>query len=510
MSRHPTTRIVQDELGPNERILWAGQPKLGLVLRSNDAVQIPFSLFLCGIVVFMIGVTIISWLPLFGSVLVIPLVLVLSMPFVLIVVYITLGRFFSDALWRSKTYYALTNKRVIIISGFMNRNVKSLSLYILSDIRLYQKKDGTGTITFGPRHSMSRMLEGDFTRRKYITPGFYMINEVEEVYNRIRKAQAASAKADNLQFKSYLLDFLKSGKTGGHYRGYYLQLEYKSYPNITCLTLSVEDEELMLDYDIEIQRPITEAVMLKLIAPAGLPEKLKGNIRSFYDGFEIHYEQSGQETVIDYLQTLLDLVCDIADAYPKIVALGGETISALQSLAYHRPWLRAVITELIGTIGQETKERLSSQAAQLLCPKCFVYCAPHQVPLQLRQSVTYYGCRNCGQSNEFLDFKGPVVAVLDNRTDVTQLAQNNKLYINWSAHREQFDFDEVEIIRATDEDVERFAVQAGNETDPVRQSSYKQVECVVSPESRLSANTMRILQKTFGQVEVKMLQEISN
>ncbi len=42
MSRHPTTRIVQDELGPNERILWAGQPKLGLVLRPNDAVQIPF------------------------------------------------------------------------------------------------------------------------------------------------------------------------------------------------------------------------------------------------------------------------------------------------------------------------------------------------------------------------------------------------------------------------------------------------------------------------------------
>ncbi len=90
------------------------------------------------------------------------------------------------------------------------------------------------------------------------------------------------------------------------------------------------------------------------------------------------------------------------------------------------------------------------------------------------------------------------MAVLDNRTDVTQLAQNNKLYINWSAHREQFDFDEVEIIRATDEDVERFAVQAGNETDPVRQSRYKQMDCVVSPESKLSANTMRILQKTFG------------
>ena len=315
---------------------------------------------------------------------------------------------------------------------------------------------------------------------------------------------AAVAKAYNLQFKSYPLDLLERvSRLVGYHRGYYLQLEYRSSSNLTRLILSVEDEALRLDHAIDIQRPITEAVMLKLIAPAGLPEALKGNIRSFYNGFEFYYEQSGQETETDYLQTLLDLVCDIADAYPKIVALGGETIPALQRLASRRPWLQVVITQWVETIGRETKERLSTQAAQLLCPQCFVYCAPHQVPLQVGPSITYYGCRNCGQSNKFLDFKGQIVAVLDDKTDVTQWFQNDRLYINWSRHRQQFDFDEVEIMWATDEDVERFVVQAGNVTDPERQSGYKQMGCVVSSESRLPANAMHILQKTFGRVEVK-------
>jgi hypothetical protein len=61
----------------------------------------------------------------------------------------------------------------------------------------------------------------------------------------------------------------------------------------------------------------------------------------------------------------------------------------------------------------------------------------------------------------------------------------------------------LEIILATDEEVEHFAVQVGNDTDPVRSRDYKQMRCTVGPDCKLSANTMRILQRTFGQVEVK-------
>jgi hypothetical protein len=64
-----------------------------------------------------------------------------------------------------------------------------------------------------------------------------------------------------------------------------------------------------------------------------------------------------------------------------------------------------------------------------------------------------------------------------------------------------FDFDRVEIIRASDEEVERFAMRVGNDTDPVRQGHYPQAQCVVRPGCRLSENTRRVLKKTFGQVK---------
>ncbi len=102
-----TSLIFQDELEPNESVLWSGQPKLGLVLRPSDAIQIPFSLLWSGVMVSMIVATIISGFPL--------LVLVLFIPFVLAAVYLTIGRFFVDALWRSKTYYALTNEMKLIL-----------------------------------------------------------------------------------------------------------------------------------------------------------------------------------------------------------------------------------------------------------------------------------------------------------------------------------------------------------------------------------------------------------
>jgi len=66
-----------------------------------------------------------------------------------------------------------------------------------------------------------------------------------------------------------------------------------------------------------------------------------------------------------------------------------------------------------------------------------------------------------------------------------------------------FDFEQVVIVTANDEDVERFAVQVGNDTDPVRRPKYAQMCCLVSPECALSENTVRIFRRTFGRVEVK-------
>jgi hypothetical protein len=188
-------------------------------------------------------------------------------------------------------------------------------------------------------------------------------------------------------------------------------------------------------------------------------------------------------------------------AWQGLIALGGQAVEPLQKMGRvptHPPCATAYW--LLDQIGQETARQLGHRFHTLLCPHCLTYFRPHTI--QLWSSwLTYYGCRTCGQSREFrVSLPTDVVVVLDATAKNRQSDQNGRIWANWLETRTLFDFGRVEIIQAGDEEVERFAVQVGNDTDPVRRSRYKKMECVVSPDCRLSANTQRILQHTFGQV----------
>jgi hypothetical protein len=181
-----------------------------------------------------------------------------------------------------------------------------------------------------------------------------------------------------------------------------------------------------------------------------------------------------------------------------LVDAGGEAVPHLQTVATKiTSPLRPTAIELLRDIEQETAGRIAPRAGQLLCPRCLARCGPHEIPITDTLEIRYYGCRVCSQSWEFLE--GQVVAVLDRRmVDEVEVAQD--IRINWLSRRALFDFDRVEIIRATDEEVERFAVQVGNDTDPVRRVRYPKMACVIRPGCQLSENTIKILQRTFGQV----------
>lgn len=71
---------------------------------------------------------------------------------------------------------------------------------------------------------------------------------------------------------------------------------------------------------------------------------------------------------------------------------------------------------------------------------------------------------------------------------------------NWLKQNFLFDFDSVEIVDATHEQVELFAIQIGNDTDEIRKKQYENMDCLVL-NCELSENTIRILQRTFGKVQ---------
>jgi hypothetical protein len=176
------TDIFEAELEAQEHLLWSGQPQQGLMLRSSDMLLIPFSIMWGGFAIFWeVGVAT-SGAPFFF--------LLWGGMFVLVGLYFMIGRFFIDAQQRAQTYYAVTSERIIIVSGLLRREVRSLSLKGLPDMTFSQGRDGRGSIVFGSSPTNNPMVvRGWPGTEKVLPPTFEMINEARAVYDKIRAAQ---------------------------------------------------------------------------------------------------------------------------------------------------------------------------------------------------------------------------------------------------------------------------------------------------------------------------------
>jgi hypothetical protein len=308
------------------------------------------------------------------------------------------------------------------------------------------------------------------------------------------------AAAHQLLFMAGQFPF-RSARVVGPYRNHQLELDTfnqnkQNWTRLSLYAVDRPDPKPLLDQ--LVREKVTAYNIVKMLAPHGLPVSVKATAQ----GQVIFYEIEGTLTDTKQLELVANLLADIADRYPVILALGGEAVPALQAIALEGDHsLQAVALQLLKDIGGQTQYRFSNRTDLLLCPQCLTRFGPHQVPLRWWQTITYYGCRTCGQSREFLQNDGPVIAILDNRPAAAQ-SQQQPLRINWLARRSLFDFDQVEIIQATDEEVERFAVQIGNDTDPVRKPRYQQMFCYIAAGCNLSENSRRILRRLFDQVEI--------
>ena len=201
------------------------------------------------------------------------------------------------------------------------------------------------------------------------------------------------------------------------------------------------------------------------------------------------------------LQVRIALLERLLEAYPIIVCLGGKSVEFLHPIAcdpHHT--LQQIARQFLVEIGEYTSKQWRDVSHQSICPYCLLRCMPHsiRIPQSLGATkITYYGCRRCQQSQEFVK----CIAVLNRGMADEQRFEMGILQVNWLIKHDLFDFLAVEIIDATDEDVERFAVQVGNDIDPVRKPLYKKMRCTISSQCKLSLNTIRILDRTFGEVK---------
>jgi hypothetical protein len=174
---------IKPELGSEERLLWSGRPRLGFVLRGTDALLIPFSVMWGGFAIFWEAAVIAGGADFFF--------ILWGIPFVLVGLYLIFGRFCVDAKQRAKTYYGVTNERVIIVSGLFGRSIKSLKIDTLADMSLTERSDGSGTIALGPLNAWHGWFAGSSWpgAGQNAPPALEFIDNARQVYETILEVQ---------------------------------------------------------------------------------------------------------------------------------------------------------------------------------------------------------------------------------------------------------------------------------------------------------------------------------
>ncbi|MCB1586997.1 MAG: hypothetical protein KDI52_11985 [Xanthomonadales bacterium] len=183
---------IKSELESGEQLLWSGRPRQGVVFRTNDVFIIPFSLLWLGMAIFIFnqagefeGGFIFS-----------------HMIFLIIGLYFVLGRFIVDRFIRRKTYYGITNERVIIISEFLRKITKSIDLSTLSNINLTEFQYKRGTIYLGAYTLFDTMYEGmPSPGTGNGVPKLEMIDEAKSVYYILKNAKNALTVEPDLSVK---------------------------------------------------------------------------------------------------------------------------------------------------------------------------------------------------------------------------------------------------------------------------------------------------------------------
>lgn len=174
-------RELRSHLTHGEKLVWIGRPKTGLKLRGSDTFFIPFSLLWGGFAIFWELTVIATNSPLIFK--------LWGIPFVVVGLYLIVGRFFIDAKRRANTMYGITHDRIIIRSGVLSKNIQSFSIKNLPAITIKEKEDKSGTITFGMQSVYYSKRRNSELPGAGQPPQLEFIDNVKSVYDKLIELQ---------------------------------------------------------------------------------------------------------------------------------------------------------------------------------------------------------------------------------------------------------------------------------------------------------------------------------
>jgi hypothetical protein len=183
---------------PGESFQWAGLPNPGVVFHSDDWTMIPFSILWGGFAIFWEAAALGYWGKDAKSHQAPGFFVLWGIPFVLVGQYLIWGRFLEDAWLKRRTYYGVTNRRVLILQEGWKRKTRSCYLEAIPEIN--REGERTGTLWLGEKLPLFTGGRGRAKRSASrfevdgIVPVLADINDVDSVGRLIRSLREEARK----------------------------------------------------------------------------------------------------------------------------------------------------------------------------------------------------------------------------------------------------------------------------------------------------------------------------
>src|SRR3569832_1608835 len=137
--------IIKPYLAAKERLVWTGRPAQGVRLSVADGLLIPFSLVWGGFAIFW---DVMVWVAVPVQAENAGMFKLIGLPFLVVGLYLLVGRFLLDAWARSRTVYGLTGQRAIVVRRIWGEQL--LTAPLDHSIQIKRRGQG-GDIAFGYR-----------------------------------------------------------------------------------------------------------------------------------------------------------------------------------------------------------------------------------------------------------------------------------------------------------------------------------------------------------------------